>query len=67
MKLNNFLSSTHFILVLFSSEVVCKSLHFIIDKFICNFESPDDFKCKSCQLQSFISFQDLQLFGGFFM
>jgi hypothetical protein len=56
-----FLNSTTYILVLFPSEVVCKMYILNTTYLKYNLEIPNDFKWNSCQLQSFITFRDLQL------
>ena len=68
---HNFSRSTEFILVVFPSEVVWKV--WILKFWNSNtvLHDKDDFKSKSCQLQSFITFRDLQslfwLFGHLFI
>jgi len=60
-KFYNFLRSTTFILEVFSIRGHLQNLNFKYMKFKRSFRRQDDVKSKNYQLQSFITFRDLQL------
>jgi hypothetical protein len=67
-KLNDFFEFYNFYCFTFSIWGHLQNLHLKPYKFICNFESTIDFKWKTRQIQSLITFTDLQLyFSGFFI
>jgi hypothetical protein len=60
-KFYNFLRSTTMVLVISQSEVIWRIWISNVRKFNHIFPYINDFKCKSCQLESCITFEDLQL------